>query len=357
MLSLSVHVNKMLVRCFYREHGLRWEADSTLKPLKPYFRKEKAMGRENLKVVSKTGIEPEVLPAQENVQYGLARIDRVKPNPYQPRAIFDEAELSKLADTIRANGCVDEDVVLAKYIDGEFDNSFTIINGDRRIRASKMAGLTHVPAKILVRVSRKELLERACRSDFCKVPLNIVEKAFAIRSMMTVNGWNQAEVARCIGKHPVTVSNALKIFNLTEDLQAMALSGKIPPDVALQLSRWEESAQTILLSACTKEIAERGRPFSQQELLLFVRKEAERLGLERKKGKKVRKNLSHSILLARSVTRTVEKLKKDLKELSEIKPIELSSMKDPPLLDLIGTLEEVSQTVLEKIAVFNAITD
>ena len=311
------------------------------------------MSKSHLKVVKESET-----PFRKNVRYEMVSVDNIKPNPFQPRVIFDEAELDRLAETIRANGEVDEDVVLAQHVDGRFiDGAYTLINGERRVRATKLAKITHVPAKILESVSRRELLERACRSDFCKVPLNLIERAFAIKTMMEENGWKQGDVAKYIGKHVSMVSTTLRIFKLTEELQSLAVTGKIPPDVALELSRWEESAQKILLSACNEEILRNGKPFSQQGLLLFVRGKAEKLGFKKcQGGKKTRKNLSLCTLLTRSITRSAEKLSKEIVRLSE-DPTELKSMRDPTLMDLIGCLEGLRKIVSEKIEILEAIQD
>lgn len=306
----------------------------------------------NLRVVKKD--DAEVVTVRQDVRYGMVPVGLIKPNPFQPRGIFKEEDLKMLAETIKIHGVNDEDV----RVNDDEDGTFTLINGERRWRATQIAGLTHISAKI-EKISRLELLERASLANLCVVPLNMVEQAYAFRNLMKERGWNQSELSRRTGKSQGTISNALKIFGLTKEIQALALCGKVAPGIALLLASFEENDQSILLSACKKEIELRGgRPLAPNELLRFIRKTAGELGIKsRAKKKKSRKELPHHSLLARSVVRLADKLKKEIKELAQIEHSDLSSMKDPPFLTVIGGLKELMSVVPEKIRTFEEILD
>lgn len=291
-----------------------------------------------------------------DVRYEMVPVDLIKPNPFQPRVVFDEEKLRQMAETIKINGGVEDDIHLTDNKNG----TFTIINGERRWRATKMAGLKFISAKISL-ISRERLLEKACLANFCVAEMTLVEQAFAFKALMEEHGWSQSELARRIGKSQGTISNALKIFNLDKDIQAGALYGKIAPGIALRLASFEENDQKILLSACKKEIDKRGKPFAPNELLFFLRKTAENLGIKtrgKSEGRKIsRKTLPHHSLLARSVERLIEKLSKEIKELAEAKPFELREMKDPMLSGIIGLLENLEELIAKKLKTFEAIQD
>lgn len=307
------------------------------------------MRKPNLTVVDSTKAKVDdgktgnvILLPTEN-EYWNVHVDAISPNPCQPRKIFNQVELEMLAETIKANGKIEEDVRLIK----KCDRNFIIINGERRWRATKMAGLTHVPAKICD-ISEDELLEQACLANFCVAEMSLVEQAFAFKALMNKKGWSQSELARRIGRSQGMISNALKIFNLSEEIQSAALYGKIAPVVALRLASYEIHDQSVLLNACKEEIQKNGKPFAPNELLLFFKKKALDFGIDMKKSKKQsRRHVPYQELLARSAMRAIDQLLKKLEALREIKLDELKEMKDPTLAMLLAKMEDAEDAIFE----------
>ena len=143
-------------------------------------------------------------------------IDLLKPNPHQPRLSFDEKALQELADSIKENG------ILQPILAEEAGNgTYYIIAGERRTRAARLAGLTHVPVRIQ-KFSEAKKLEVALIEN-----LNPLEEAKAYHKLMELANLNQEEAARRVGKQRSTVANALRLLKLPEDMQASLEDGSL----------------------------------------------------------------------------------------------------------------------------------
>lgn len=148
---------------------------------------------------------------RENRSYFTCAIDRISPNPDQPRKQVDDESLQHLADSIRENGIL-LPLVVRRYDDGE-DERFEIIAGERRWRAAKLASLGEVP--VLVKdVSPQDQLELALVENIQRRDLNPLEEAEAYLRLVRDYGLTQEEVARRVGRERSTVANALRINHL-----------------------------------------------------------------------------------------------------------------------------------------------
>lgn len=161
--------------------------------------------------------EPEI---NENDILRNLKITEVEPNREQPRKIFNQEALEELADSIKTYGVI-QPIVVAKQ-----DGYFSIVAGERRWRAAKIAGLQEIPA--IVRdddeQTNKEiaLIENIQRED-----LNPYEKAVGIRYLMDKYGMTQEEVSKKIGKSRSSVSNTVRILNLAPNVLELVKMGKL----------------------------------------------------------------------------------------------------------------------------------
>lgn len=143
----------------------------------------------------------------------------VKPNPKQPRKVFDEEKLQELADSIKTQGII-QPLICEEYAPGKYN----IVAGERRYRAAELAGLSEVP--IIVRnfteIQRAEiaLIENVQRED-----LNPMEEAFAYRMLMDVSGYTQEEIAQRVGKSRSAIANALRLLVLPDNIKDDVTSG------------------------------------------------------------------------------------------------------------------------------------
>ena len=147
-------------------------------------------------------------------------ITEVEPMLNQPRKIFDKEKLNELADSIKENGILQPIIVVKD------ESGYTIVAGERRWRAAKIAGLKVVPAIVQDYTDTKKkqvaLIENIQRED-----LNIVEVARAIKELMDIDGYSQIEVAKITGKNKSTVSNIMRLLKLPEPILEYLLEGKL----------------------------------------------------------------------------------------------------------------------------------
>ena len=157
---------------------------------------------------------------QENDVLRNLKITEVEPNRNQPRKRFDEDALEELANSIQEYGLI-QPIVVTKQ-----DDYYQIIAGERRWRASKLAGLTEIPAIIRENDTRKNaeiaLIENIQRED-----LNPYEKAVGIKNLMVDYGLRQEDVAKKLGKSRSAVANSVRILNLEPRVLEFAKEGKL----------------------------------------------------------------------------------------------------------------------------------
>lgn len=203
--------------------------------------------------------------AEEVIQI---EINQLQPNPLQPRGAITPESLVDLVDSIREHGIL-EPLVVAKTPAG-----FQIIAGERRWRASKLAGLTHVPA-IIRETSPKGMLEMALVENVQRVDLNPLDRAKGFERLMNEFGLTTSEIAVRIGKSVAYVSNSLRLLSLPDALKDGLLSGLISEGHARALAAIDDSslmieAYKIILRESgsvrrAEELARRMKAQSQQE--------------------------------------------------------------------------------------------
>lgn len=142
----------------------------------------------------------------------LVPIEKVKANKEQPRKIFKDKEIEELSASIKENGIIQPLIVTL-----EEDNTYKLISGERRLRASRLAGLEMVPV-VVKKVTKKEHMAMAIIENVQRSDLNCVEEALAYYSLMNEFGLTQEEVAKQIGKDRSTVANFLRILKLPREV-------------------------------------------------------------------------------------------------------------------------------------------
>lgn len=159
-------------------------------------------------------------------------VDKIFPNPFQPRREFNEAELQSLADSIRQYGVLQALVVTRKEVtkdDGGLAVEYELIAGERRLRASKIAGLTQVPALIKVGDEENDLLklELAIIENIQREDLNAVDRARAFQRLIDEFGFKHMEISKKVGKSREYVSNSVRLLTLPTEILDAISQGKI----------------------------------------------------------------------------------------------------------------------------------
>ena len=166
------------------------------------------------------GPAPEEEQIREDDVLQNLKITEVEPNREQPRKNFNQEALEELAESIKEYGLIQPIIVTKK------DNYYSIIAGERRWRASKLAGLKEIPAIIREDDERKNteiaLIENIQRED-----LNPFEKALGIKNLMDTYGLKQEDVAKKLGKSRSAIANTVRILNLEPRVLEMAKQGKL----------------------------------------------------------------------------------------------------------------------------------
>ncbi|PIQ92647.1 MAG: hypothetical protein COV70_00145 [Parcubacteria group bacterium CG11_big_fil_rev_8_21_14_0_20_39_22] len=156
--------------------------------------------------------------------------EKVHPNPFQPRREFDETRLADLADSIRMYGILQPLVVTRKekHTEDGLVAEYELISGERRLRASRIAGLSQVPA--LIRAgedSDREKLELAIIENLQREDLNSVERARAFQRLVEDFGFKHGQIAKKVGRSREYVSNTIRILAMPEDMLNALSEGKI----------------------------------------------------------------------------------------------------------------------------------
>lgn len=180
-------------------------------------------GAESAKDGKKSAAKPELakgLSADENGRL-FVEVALLKPNPQQPRTVFNQDELDELAASIKENG-----IIQPVTIEDAGDGFFYIIAGERRTRAAKIAGVEKIPVQ-LVTYSDEKKLEIALIENIQRSDLNAIEEAKAYYKLMELSGLSQDQVAAKVGKNRSTVANAVRLLKLPEDMQGALVQGKL----------------------------------------------------------------------------------------------------------------------------------
>ncbi|HJR45228.1 MAG TPA: ParB/RepB/Spo0J family partition protein [Actinomycetota bacterium] len=149
-----------------------------------------------------------------------APVDRIAPNPLQPRRSFDDDELRELAASISELG------ILQPLLVREVSDGFELIAGERRLRAAARVGLSEVPV-LVVETDERGSLERALVENIHRADLNPIEEAAAYKQLMDEGGMTQEALGARLGRNRVTITNALRLLDLPVDLQALLIAGRL----------------------------------------------------------------------------------------------------------------------------------
>lgn len=147
-------------------------------------------------------------------------ISQIRPNPYQPRKIFDDEALKELSQSIKQHG-VFTPILVKKSIQG-----YDLIAGERRLRASKLAGMSDIPA-IIVDLNDQEMMEIALLENIQRENLNGIEEAKAYEQLIQRLNYTQEQLANRVGKSREHITNTLRLLKLPEDVQEYVVQKKL----------------------------------------------------------------------------------------------------------------------------------
>ena len=206
--------------------------------------RRKALGRGleelfNNEVLDYSAVEKKIVNETPKEEIVNIKLDELRSNPYQPRKIFDEEALQELSDSIKEHG-VFQPIIVKKSIKG-----YEIIAGERRVKASRMAGLTEIPA-IIRDFNDQEMMEIAL--------LDAIEEATAYKKLQETLVVTQEELAKRLGKSRSHITNMIGILSLPQNIQDEISKNNVSMGHARVLSKLsDESQQQELLNKILKD--------------------------------------------------------------------------------------------------------
>jgi ParB family chromosome partitioning protein len=191
-------------------------------------------------------------------------IDDIAPNPHQPRVRFDEQAIRELADSIKTTGVL-QPVLVRRTADG-----YELVAGERRLRATRLAGLTRIPA-IVREVSDRDMIEMALVENIQRESLNPIEEAKAYQQLAEHTGLTHDQISERVGKQRVSITNSLRLLTLPVEVQDMVSRETLSAGHARALLALDSSGE-ILTSA--RYVQTKG--FSVRRTEAYVRRKLRR---------------------------------------------------------------------------------
>ena len=219
-------------------------------------------------------------------------LERIQPNPYQPRRDFNEDGLKSLAESIRQYGVLQPLVVSRTDIEkpeGGLESVYELIAGERRLRASRLAGLTQIPVVIRHGENNLTKLELAIIENLQREDLNAIDRAKALQKLIDEFGISHAETAAKIGKSREYVSNSLRLLSLPEHMQSAIVGKEMNEGHArplLTLNSRPQERETLFKEIILKRLSVRAaehiaRSIAQERVRSYHRKTPEMVELEK----------------------------------------------------------------------------
>ena len=196
---------------------------------------------------------------EKNEKVEEIKLDTIRPNPYQPRKEFDETALAELAESIKLNGVFQPIILRKSAVKG-----YEIIVGERRARASRLAGKETIPA-IIRAFDEQAMIEVAILENLQREDLSPLEEADAYQTMMTKLKMTQADVAARLGKSRPYVTNHLRLLTLPEDVKKLLRNGDLSMGQARTLLGLKNQTQ---ISELAKRVVAEGMTVRQLEALV-----------------------------------------------------------------------------------------
>ena len=261
--------------------------------------------KEEVKVDAESASEPEATreaePKQQEVRSVL--IESIQANRFQPRKTFHDESLEELAASIREFG------VLQPLLVRPLEEGFELVAGERRLRASKLAGLAEVPV-ISREIGDKEVAEMAMIENLQREDLHFLEEAEGFQQLIVQFGFTQEELAKRVGKSQSTLANKLRLLKLEPQVRQRLQEERLSERHARALLKLEspEEQKEVLAAVCAEQLNVR-----QTEELIACRQQSPEQGNEKSK-KKERKRLTGVIRDVRIFLNTIQQVADTMKQ-------------------------------------------
>ena len=208
--------------------------------------KRRALGRGleelfNIEDINYNKIEEKIMETADESEVKELPIEKLRVNPYQPRKTFNEESLQELAESIKEHGVI-QPIIVKKSI-----KDYEIVAGERRYRASRLAGKTTIPC-IIRDFTDEQMMEIAVLENLQREDLNSIEEALGLETLMKNLNLTQEQLAKRVGKSRSYITNMLGLLTLPNEVKDLVKQGKISTSHARTLSKLEDKDQILELS-------------------------------------------------------------------------------------------------------------
>ena len=205
------------------------------------------------------------------------RTDKIKPNPYQPRSKFDEDKMEELILSIKEKGIIQP--VVVRPVGDEFE----LVAGQRRLLAAQKLGMEKLPALVMEKLSKEEMLELSLIENLQREDLNPIDEAKGYKRLLNECGLSQKKLSERIGKDRSSVANTLRLLNLPKMVQDFISNGELSEGHARAILSLSDEKEQIALS---RHIIKDGLSVRKTEELIYGRKQkAKRRKLQKSPSK------------------------------------------------------------------------
>jgi ParB family chromosome partitioning protein len=239
---------------------------------------------------------------QKHLKIEFIPVDRVRPNPYQPRQVFSNTALQELSNSILEHGLMQP--ITVRMI----GNSYELIAGERRLKASKLAGLETIPA-VVVEVTTKDSAVLALIENLQRENLNFLEESKAYYNVMQDYGYTQQELASTLGKNQSTIANKLRILKLSPIIQKMLMENNLTERHARALLKLpDEKSQLLAIEKIVKQDlnVKRTEQLIEQMLVDLTKEDM----IKHKSNQKVKSYIKDIRLVTNTITQAVDMIQK-----------------------------------------------
>lgn len=192
------------------------------------------------------------------------KMDKIKPNPYQPRAKFDKEKMEELTLSIKEKGII-QPVVVRPMGDG-----FELVAGERRFLAAQKLGMEKLPALVMEKLSKEGMLELSLIENLQREDLNPIDEAKGYKRLLDECGLSQKDLSQRIGKDRSSIANTLRLLNLPKTVRSLIANGKLSEGHARAILSLSGEKEQIALS---RHIIRDGLSVRKTEELVYGRRE------------------------------------------------------------------------------------
>lgn len=279
-------------------------------------------------------------------------LDRIVPNPHQPRKYFDPSELRATAESYKHRGDVEKplDVCIRTTSEGA-DYAF-IIDGESRFRAGKLpiAGLESISCYIKEDLGDDEIYLSSAVANIRRRDFSVIEQALTIFDLQMRFDLDQNAAGKLLGYEPSSVSYLMSFLDLHEKVQMLVMEKRLGVGVARQLAKFKVDEQLRYLKKIAEAIKENGgKPIHPNKVARILRGEMERKGAKPVQTGRGRNHSSHGQLVARHLLSSIERFEDALKEFNGLSPKVVKELTDPHFLDIEKGLQTATEHISEQL--------